>query len=65
MKTNSPTKNEELSILGEIRLWKDEHAAQYDYDVRAMGKALQEAQKEHPERIVSFSKPPLPRPAGD
>jgi hypothetical protein len=67
MNTKSPSKPEELSILDEVRLWKEEHAAEYDYDIQAIGKALQDAQKEHPERIVSFSKPvatPLPRPAG-
>lgn len=49
---------ESAFIIQEVRKWKEEHAAQYGFDIRAIGKALQEAQKAHPERVVSRQKNP-------
>jgi len=46
------TKTETLSIIQEVRKWKEDHAAQYDFDVWAIGKALQAAQENHSDRIV-------------
>ena len=48
-----PANNESASIIQEVRKWKQAHAAQYDFDIRAIGRALREAQKAHPERVVS------------
>ena len=40
-------------IIEEVRRIKEEHAARYNYDVFAMGKALQEGQKREGIRLVS------------
>jgi len=40
-------------VLEEMRRIKEEHAAQYNYDVFAMGKALQEGQKREGIQLVS------------
>ncbi len=44
-------------IMEEIRRVKEEHAARYNYDIRAMARALMEEQKREGRKIVS---PPLP-----
>jgi hypothetical protein len=44
---------ESLPIDQQVRKWKEEVAAQYNYDVHAIGKAMREAQKQHPERVVN------------
>jgi len=46
-------------IVEEVRRIKEEHAARYNYDIRAMGKALQEEQKRDGRHVVS----PPPRRA--
>jgi hypothetical protein len=43
----------EDSVLKEIRRIKDENAAEHGYDVRALGKALQEAQRRSGGKLVS------------
>jgi hypothetical protein len=43
----------EDSILREIWRIKDENAAKYGYDVRALGKALQEEQRQSGRKFVS------------
>ena len=43
----------EDSILREIRRIKDENAAKYGYDVRALGKALQKEQRQSGQKLVS------------
>jgi len=40
-------------IVEEVRRIKEEHAARYNYDIRAMGKALQEEQKRGGRKVVS------------
>ena len=45
-------------ILEELWRVKDAIAAEYDYDVRALGKALQKAQETSGRRLIS----PKPRP---
>jgi hypothetical protein len=47
------------SILREIRRIKDENAAKYGYDVRALGKARQKEQRHSGKEVVS----PAPRQA--
>lgn len=49
-------KIEATSIIQEVRKWKEDHAAQYGFDIRAIGKALREAQQAHPDRVVSREK---------
>jgi len=41
-------------IIEELRRIKEEHAARYNYDVRAMGKALQEEQERSGAEVVSL-----------
>jgi hypothetical protein len=41
-------------IVDEMRRIKDEHAARYNYDVFAMGKALKEEQKRESGKVVSL-----------
>jgi hypothetical protein len=43
----------EDSILREIRRIKDENAAEYGYDVRALGKALQKEQHQSGRKLAS------------
>lgn len=43
----------EDSILREVRRIKDENAAKYGYDVRALGKALQKEQRQSGRKVVS------------
>ena len=47
------------SVLEELWRVKEAHAAKYDYDVRAMGKALMAQQDKSGRKVVS----PGPRPA--
>ena len=47
-------------VIEELWRIKDEIAARYNYDVRAMGKALQEAERRSGRRVVS----PPPRERG-
>ena len=48
-------------IVEEVRRVKEEHAAQYGYDIRAMFRALREKQKKNGRKVVS----PAPRRAGE
>jgi len=41
------------SIVHEVRRLKEENAAEYGFNVRAIGMAARRHQQEHPERIVS------------
>jgi hypothetical protein len=41
------------SVVREIRQIKDDNAAKYGYDVRALGKALQEDQRQSGRKLVS------------
>ena len=43
----------EDSILRAIRRIKDENAAKYGYDVRALGKAIQEEQRRSGRKLAS------------
>lgn len=43
-------------IVEEVRRIKEEHAARYNYDIRAMGKALQEEQKRNGGDVVSLAR---------
>jgi len=43
----------EDSVIREIRRIKDENAAKYGYDVRALGKALQKEQRQSGRKLVS------------
>jgi len=43
-------------IVEEIRRIKEEHAARYDYDIRAMCKDLREEQKRSGAKVVSFAR---------
>jgi hypothetical protein len=45
-------------IVEEVRRIKEEHAAQYGYDVRKMAEALRRQQSESGRKIVSFVRPP-------
>jgi len=55
MKTSDEAKEE--SIVAEVRRLKEENAAEYGYDIRAIGAAARRHQQEHPERIVSREVP--------
>ncbi len=41
------------SIVLEVRRLKEENAAEYGFNARAIGEAARHHQQEHPERIVS------------
>jgi len=43
-------------IVEEVRRIKEEHAARYNYDIRAMGMALQEEQERSGRKVVSPAK---------
>ena len=45
-------------IVEEVRRIRQEYAAQFNYDLRAMAQDLQKRQQEHSDRLVSF--PPKP-----
>lgn len=44
------------SIVMKVRKFKEENAAAYNYNVRAIGEAAQRHQQNHPERIVNREK---------
>jgi hypothetical protein len=48
-------------VVEEVRRAKEEHAARYNYDIHAMGKALQEEQKRSGREVVTV--PPKRIPA--
>lgn len=43
-------------IVEEMRRIKEEHAARFNYDIRAMGKSLQEEQKRSGRKVVSYAR---------
>lgn len=52
-------------IVEEVRRIRQEYAARFNYDIRAMAQDLKRREQEHPERLVSFSpKPPRNRQIG-
>ena len=63
--TLTPNETTSLSIVQEVRKWKEEHAAQYGFDVRKIGKGLQAAQKANPERIVTRADDKAEQAGGD
>lgn len=42
-------------IIEEIRKYRESFAAQFNFDIRAMGKALQEMEKASGRQVVSFT----------
>jgi hypothetical protein len=55
MKTT--TRNQQDSIVLEVRRLKEENAAEYGFNARAIGAAARLHQQDHPERIVSREQP--------
>ncbi len=53
MTTTNPTRSLEESLLEEVRRLKHENAAEYGFNIRAIGEAARRHQAEHPERVVS------------
>ena len=51
MTTSPKTQGDSLVTL--VRRLKEENAAEYGYDIRAIGAAARRNQQEHPERILS------------
>jgi hypothetical protein len=41
------------SIIREIRCLKEDNAAEYGFDIRLIGAAVQMQQRQHPERMVT------------
>ena len=41
------------TIIQRVRLLKEENAAEHGFDIRAIARAAQEKQRQHPERMVS------------
>jgi len=49
----------------EVRRIRQEYAARFNYEIRAMAQDLKKREQEHPERLVSFPpKPPRNRKIG-
>jgi len=42
-------------VVEEVRRIKEEHAARYNYNIRAMGKALQEEQTRGGRKVVTLA----------
>lgn len=53
MKDTITTEAPPDEVLAEVRRIKEEIAAEHDYDIDQIISSAQEAQKAHPERIVS------------
>jgi hypothetical protein len=51
-------------IVEEMRRIKEAHAARYNYDIRAMAKALREQQKRSGHEVVSLSRRRVPARQG-
>ncbi|MBM4035696.1 MAG: hypothetical protein FJ291_28485 [Planctomycetes bacterium] len=43
-------------IVEEMRRIKEEHAAKFNYDIRVMGKSLQEEEKRSGRKVVSYAR---------
>jgi hypothetical protein len=57
-------------IVEDVRKWRDEYAAEFDYDLEAIGRDLRGTQKAPGRKVVSFPprripKTPLPPVAPD
>lgn len=48
-------------IVEEVRRARQEYAARFGYDLRAVAADLREREQQHPERLVSFPPKPAPR----
>jgi len=46
----------EDSVMDEVRRLKEENAAEYGFNVEAIGRAARRRQQEHPDRIVNLRK---------
>ena len=57
MPMKTTTRTHEDSIVLEVRRLKEENAAEYGFNARAIGAAARLHQQEHPERIVSREHP--------
>ena len=53
MAMKTTTSNQQDSIVLEVRRLKEENAAEYGFNARAIGAAARLHQQDHPERIVS------------
>ena len=57
----------EDSIIEEVRKYRDEHAAKFGYDIRAIAEDARKRQQESGRKVVSFAHPErhtrrVPRP---
>jgi len=57
MAMKTTTRTHEDSIVLEVRRLKEENAAEYGFNARAIGAAARRHQLEHPERIVNREHP--------
>jgi len=57
MAMKTTTRTHEDSIVLEVRRLKEENAAEYGFNARAIGAAARLHQQEHPKRIVSREHP--------
>lgn len=48
-------------VVEEVRRIRQEYAAQFNYDLRAIVDDLQKREQQHPERLVSFPHKPVQR----
>ena len=47
----------EDSIVEEVRKYRDEHAAKFGYDIRAIAEDARKRQQESGRKVVSFARP--------
>jgi hypothetical protein len=48
-------------IVEEVRRARQDYAARFGYDVRAVAADLRRLEQQHPERLVTFPPKPAPR----
>jgi len=48
-------------IVEEVRRARQEYAARFGYDLRAVAADLREREQQHPDRLVSFAPKPVRR----
>ena len=53
MTTTLTSESETCSLVEEVRQLKEQNAAAFNFDIRAIGDAARENQAQHPDRIVS------------
>ena len=63
-KTIDPLKETE-PIVAMVRRFKEEHAAEFDFNVRRIAQAARKAQREHPEIVVDRSRQTVTPRASD